>query len=1020
MMTMESLAKRLERRFDKVSDFDGRVIVCEEGRNGDSPFALHYFTPSENINDYAENLESFQDDVIGRTYFESKGDLRWNHYLYFVVPNASAIGDEYDRYKRKIEGDKSYARKFVLTEEELDGYLLDRPFEFDGGSKTVDIMSRWVDALVEAGLDVVLENRSLSETVRLIGEGYRESNALDKKKKREAAEGFESGFLADIDLKEFRRYPQQKQFTGFGSVNLIVGRNGVGKTSLLEAIEYLYCGECARNSQAYKARVSGRLRSGKLVNSSSDSSVLKARNLRWYGVRDLKQSTLHNSFSRFNFLNADEAVKISLDNKVDYEQQISQLVVGPQASELWSQICKLSPLVKSEVDRLATQMSLIGSDLDLSRQRLLFIESQERSSDKYFYSLAADLQNARWLKPPRREFIADVMLPEITRACSLVRGVVASSWVPAGANKSWIYDYRSDVERRYTAVAKRLSEIESLRSEIRRYQDRYEGYSSRAVELRRYLALFDAGAFKVFEQLQKDLISLSEANSEIGSFKFPDEIPSVLALASVSLSEVLQGLRLSLHMSEQGLEESRRLLELVRKSRKEKEVLIQEIKRLAKQFWHGAKDSGNCPVCYSSFTPDELGRRINMSSEKTDDKLLEEASSRYESAVEFNRSSKADLQFGERLAEFADRSGLSIEVETPNTIFIKYRRLERLKVRLSEQIQQASFDLDSLEVADIRLGEARSILEQAVQIGGVIRRETLQEEISRIDFELEAIRGAIQSGADRIEAARSSAMSEFVGIEFQGDGLDGMLSALEKRRFLVSEALSSIEGLEQFIDFGDQLRFVDIQSALESAVLSAEGYLKAAATEVDLTSEMIKLRSGISRAEAESEATKVRYERTLFAWQAIRRIQDEMHLKGATEDELLSVQSMATRIFNSIHSPREYSVARGLQRPLMRIEGGELVSLTEVSTGQRAAFVLSLFMAMNAKASAAPSLVIFDDPVAHIDDFNALSFLDCLRHLALTGKRQIFYATADSRLAGLFSHKFAFLGDEFRRFDLER
>lgn len=58
--------------------------------------------------------------------------------------------------------------------------------------------------------------------------------------------------------------------------------------------------------------------------------------------------------------------------------------------------------------------------------------------------------------------------------------------------------------------------------------------------------------------------------------------------------------------------------------------------------------------------------------------------------------------------------------------------------------------------------------------------------------------------------------------------------------------------------------------------------------------------------------------------------------------------------------------------------------------------------------------------VAHIDDINMLSFLDYLRQLAISGSRQIFFATADTKLAGLFRHKFRFLGEEFKELRLSR
>lgn len=61
------------------------------------------------------------------------------------------------------------------------------------------------------------------------------------------------------------------------------------------------------------------------------------------------------------------------------------------------------------------------------------------------------------------------------------------------------------------------------------------------------------------------------------------------------------------------------------------------------------------------------------------------------------------------------------------------------------------------------------------------------------------------------------------------------------------------------------------------------------------------------------------------------------------------------------------------------------------------------------------------DPIAHVDDLNSLSFLDYLREVVLTGKRQVFFATANDKLAALFERKFDFLGAEgFCRFNLQR
>lgn len=95
--------------------------------------------------------------------------------------------------------------------------------------------------------------------------------------------------------------------------------------------------------------------------------------------------------------------------------------------------------------------------------------------------------------------------------------------------------------------------------------------------------------------------------------------------------------------------------------------------------------------------------------------------------------------------------------------------------------------------------------------------------------------------------------------------------------------------------------------------------------------------------------------------------------------------------------------------------------MNQISTGQRAALGLSIFLAQNTQLSSAPPVILIDDPIAHVDDLNSLSFLDYLREIILTDRRQLFFATANDKLATLFERKFDFLGSEkFRRINLYR
>ena len=124
-------------------------------------------------------------------------------------------------------------------------------------------------------------------------------------------------------------------------------------------------------------------------------------------------------------------------------------------------------------------------------------------------------------------------------------------------------------------------------------------------------------------------------------------------------------------------------------------------------------------------------------------------------------------------------------------------------------------------------------------------------------------------------------------------------------------------------------------------------------------------------------------------------------------------------IFSRIHSPVEFS-GLGSDFSTVRRVSGEDAPLTAVSTGQRAALALSIFLAQNSQLAGGPPVVLIDDPIAHVDDLNCLSFLDFLRELVLAGRRQIFFATANDKIASLIERKFDFLGPGFKRIELTR
>jgi|GEM_PF-6373831 len=134
------------------------------------------------------------------------------------------------------------------------------------------------------------------------------------------------------------------------------------------------------------------------------------------------------------------------------------------------------------------------------------------------------------------------------------------------------------------------------------------------------------------------------------------------------------------------------------------------------------------------------------------------------------------------------------------------------------------------------------------------------------------------------------------------------------------------------------------------------------------------------------------------------------------QDFLNENESDIQGIFQSIHSQKEFiKIIFDYKENNVKLKGNgenEPVSLNKISAGQRSALALSFFLALNKKLNKGPNLILMDDPITYVGDLNVLSFLDYLREM-LINDRQIFFATANKKLAGLCEKKFFFLGSDF-------
>lgn len=333
-------------------------------------------------------------------------------------------------------------------------------------------------------------------------------------------------------------------------------------------------------------------------------------------------------------------------------------------------------------------------------------------------------------------------------------------------------------------------------------------------------------------------------------------------------------------------------------------------------------------------------------------------------------------------------------------------------------------ELRSLEgqgFSAVKLDEILSQLRRAGFRIAVSSRESWDGFLSKVDADLTKSIQSLEAETKLADELQQSLQVRFPSPETSINSLKSALSRLNERVATTANIQAKLNGFAAAFPWPGNKSIAEL-------VVEAESIRKVAAELHVAVGRETQARSSYAastkRKEDLDKQLGVLHSRIKRLTEANSVLQDLIvnhSLSGAMESALLQNRGSIEAIFARIHSPAEFQGLGPQVATLIRKENGEESALSQISTGQRAAFALSIFLAQNAQLTSAPPVILIDDPIAHVDDLNSLSFLDYLRDVALTGRRQIFFATANDKLATLFERKFDFLGPEdFRRFDLRR
>lgn len=999
---------------------------------------IYYFDYSQSFNEENFDLSKYQDGLISEDYYTNIGAIQWNYYLYFIC-ESGAIKDDLKKY---LEKNTVFTRKHVIFFEDFEKWIKnkDRLPLSKKAQPEQDISSIWIEELRKYKLDgVFLRNCSYKEVVKKYIEGKPIEEPEDTDAQVSTLDNGKIDIINKLILESYRRYPKQKEFI-FEQVNLLSGPNGTGKTSLLEAIELCLCGKTRRNeTKTEKADILAYYPNGNYDKyEAQNNKKYQQRDHLWYGNYYPKGNRLCHSFNKYNFYDSDAAYRIV--NEKDYgaiKKAFISIALGQNANLIDERIKKVLDgfeesfkLYKREYESLKTR---IGEE----RKIIDRIGKQKSDSLIYFKSFINNAAKINWkgYLPKKIEDNFIKFENEYSKIEVLLNEVISIV--------DWLDTFSLEIIRnendRCTTLMDQVKtcgeNISATRKDIEKNSKHSENTSLLSKFLKDILPYVEEEQINMLlglkdkvEKRQRDKEKYSRINKLSEKIKF-----ALVANQKVSIKEYGEKIEEAINDNKKNLQVLNNKIDGVKLTLSQLDGLIKEIKVTGESYLKLNPNAKNCPLCGASYETSELKKRIiHIKDDMKNAKILEDLLK--ERLMLEKQLSKINLE-SENLFKIKEIAAILFDSTAQSRI-----RIDKISKKSSETInllKSSEKELNSLLVIQQKF-IAKGLNEEKYMVL-TNRIKELKPDLSlkyedrininrlnkTLDPDLSAIREKQKQQTQTLEkfiTKRDNLLADYFKGEFYKTS---GIQHLEKRKEVLRKALSYYDRISKILDVNPKKTISDMSLELQQLKSIFDNF-KDSITKAKSISQVIsqcKIRiKDIEKEMTRSEPKKKRAEEGVEALRTILMTYNkEDYLKKFIEEN----KTLIIDIFQAIHSPREFldiDFENGNFEKiyLVRENSKAKVPLTQISSGQRAALAISIFLTLNKKATSGPPFIIFDEPISYIDDLNILSFFDYLRNLAMYAKKQIFFSTASPKIAALFQRKFEFLKDDFKMFELLR
>jgi len=989
-MNMSELRERVTQRYPQVEQIDDSVL-CFTRKQDNKPFAVYYFDIDSDLPDTKESLNQYQDRLIGKRYFDGRKSLQWSNYLYFLRSEQELDSEEAIQAKELIENDRTYARKFVIPEHEIDSVLVPHTVSPSQDAQHESVLSVWIKLLTEASLDqAILSDAALPTRLRHIESDTKKEGKSAASVKRKSVKPAQ--FLNSLELSQYRSSPLIRHFD-FGTVNLIFGPNASGKTSLLEAIELFYCGRNKRNSDLKpKYRLDAVLadRTTEKATSQRDQSVFRERNLSWYGQAEIKTNNLYKSFAQFNFLDTDAAVSLS-ESTENIEEDLSRLLVGPDASKIWRDIERVNDGVLSKLKELRPYKRQIDTELSHLNKFLADIASERRLSDIILDRLSKMLDRHNWKSVgDEPESFLDSLNGSLTELLSVAQQTIELKWLESPTTYATLEKFVQETSRLIDVTEPKLLRINELRKE--KYSaivavDKLKHERRLVNDVSRYI---DSGFLELASKHADTKKSIESCSKLLRSYD--DEFITIISDIETenTVTNSLKSVSEERLKAETEFSTAKKEYSEFTKLRDDSIKLSQQLRQIAGTLIQRAENPDECPLCHTQFESGELARHMSFGVDNQLEALGQSLLSRMRESESLLRKSRNEETALTWLQQFCQNSLGNVDSEIQEAL----AHLRNVQNELA--VAQQTYDVVDKEIIQLTVSgfsteQFEKLLSELKSMGFKLedrRKESPVQLLSQIDTRASSQSENIKKITKELDEIETD-LKKVLNLSENNPDFEDSISMLREKIYATDTIIARLDEFSGEFGWPHDRPISELIAIADGVRKVASEAHTAIVHERRVSSQQSE---GLKRQEElkkQLEELDKRIERFSQAQKVFNKILKRHSLNQAMEATLHLNRKAIETIFSVIHSPAEFAGLGPTLATLIRKIDDSNAKLTEISTGQRAAFGLSVFLAQNSQLTAAPPVVLIDDPIAHVDDLNSLSFLDYLREIALTGKRQI-------------------------------